>query len=110
MEWCQQYAYENRAAMLRSMVECVEEVTGKAPDMSKSINIHHNYCTCERCSFTVRLHVWPNQRTNNYFLMMLLLLSLLLRCRRRRRCRRHCCCCCCWRTMPAEASIHQPIS
>lgn len=53
MEWCQKYAFENRAAMLRSMVECVEDITGKTPDMTKSINIHHNYCSCERCQYRV---------------------------------------------------------
>ena len=53
MEWCQKYAFENRAAMLRSMVECVEEITGKTPDMTKSVNIHHNYCSCERCQYKV---------------------------------------------------------
>lgn len=53
MEWCQRYAFENRAKMLSSMVECVEEVTGRTPDMAKAINIHHNYCSCERCRYKV---------------------------------------------------------
>ena len=57
MEWCQKYAFENRAAMLRSMVECVEEVTGKTPQMAKAINIHHNFCSCERCRYKVRTRV-----------------------------------------------------
>lgn len=55
MEWCQKYAFENRAAMLRSMVECVEDITCKTPDMTKSINIHHNYCSCERCQYRVNV-------------------------------------------------------
>ncbi|GMH40104.1 hypothetical protein BSKO_08008 [Bryopsis sp. KO-2023] len=52
MEWCQGYAMRNRAFMRDIMVEVVNEVTGKDPDMEHAINIHHNYCNCERCTYT----------------------------------------------------------
>lgn len=53
MEWCQDYAMHNRRFMQAAMVEAVNEVTGSLPDMDHSINIHHNYCSCERCSYQV---------------------------------------------------------
>ena len=49
MEWCQSYAYHNRQAMMERMIAIVSRVTGVTVDTSKSINIHHNYCTCETC-------------------------------------------------------------
>ena len=49
MEWCQSYAYHNRQAMMDRMIRIVTSVTGVAVDTTKSINIHHNYCTCETC-------------------------------------------------------------
>jgi len=49
MEWCQQYAFHNRKIMKQSMLDIIEKVTGRSADTSKSINIHHNYCTCEDC-------------------------------------------------------------
>mmetsp|Transcript_36239 Transcript_36239/g.80643 ORF Transcript_36239/g.80643 Transcript_36239/m.80643 type:complete len:385 (+) Transcript_36239:271-1425(+) len=52
MEWCQRYAFQNRQYMLELMAEAVNEVTGASPDMGRAVNIHHNYCSCERCSYT----------------------------------------------------------
>lgn len=50
MEWCQHYAFLNRQAMQQSMLRVMEEVTGHFPDMTRAINIHHNYCQCETCN------------------------------------------------------------
>eukprot|EP01023_Acetabularia_acetabulum_P068500 TRINITY_DN9723_c0_g1_i13.p1 TRINITY_DN9723_c0_g1~~TRINITY_DN9723_c0_g1_i13.p1 ORF type:complete len:291 (-),score=48.62 TRINITY_DN9723_c0_g1_i13:1276-2148(-) len=52
MQWCQKYAFQNRQAMLGIMSDVVNEVTGANPDMSRAVNIHHNYCSCERCQYT----------------------------------------------------------
>ena len=52
MEWCQAYAFANRAAMIRVMKDVVAEVTGCKSDDSSEINIHHNYCSCEECEIT----------------------------------------------------------
>eukprot|EP01024_Parvocaulis_polyphysoides_P049321 TRINITY_DN4769_c0_g3_i2.p2 TRINITY_DN4769_c0_g3~~TRINITY_DN4769_c0_g3_i2.p2 ORF type:complete len:485 (-),score=37.53 TRINITY_DN4769_c0_g3_i2:315-1643(-) len=52
MQWCQKYAFQNRQAMLNIMVDVVNEVTGAQPEMDKAVNIHHNYCSCERCKYT----------------------------------------------------------
>ena len=49
MEFCQRYAFENRAAMKKTMLDVVQEVTGRQALMDEAINIHHNYCTCESC-------------------------------------------------------------
>eukprot|EP01025_Chloroclados_australasicus_P004522 TRINITY_DN1112_c0_g1_i1.p2 TRINITY_DN1112_c0_g1~~TRINITY_DN1112_c0_g1_i1.p2 ORF type:complete len:330 (-),score=37.71 TRINITY_DN1112_c0_g1_i1:411-1400(-) len=51
MQWCQKYAFQNRQAMLHIMVDCVNEATGAQPDMDRAVNIHHNYCSCERCEY-----------------------------------------------------------
>jgi len=51
MTWCQAYARENRASMLRILIDCVEEVSGKQADMSRVVNAHHNFCQCETCSW-----------------------------------------------------------
>ena len=53
MAWCQGYAFQNRKHMLDLMVDSVVEVTGATPDLQHSVNIHHNYCQCERCEYTV---------------------------------------------------------
>ena len=53
MQWCQEYAFQNRRAMLDLMIDVVEEVGKSSPDMDQSVNIHHNFCQCERCSYTV---------------------------------------------------------
>ncbi|KAL0029316.1 hypothetical protein WJX79_009968 [Trebouxia sp. C0005] len=50
--WCQAYAFQNRKHMLDLMVDSVNEVTGALPDLEHSVNIHHNYCQCERCEYT----------------------------------------------------------
>ena len=57
MEWCQRYAFQNRRAMQRIMNEIVAEVTGREPDASREVNIHHNYCQCEDCGDGRMLYV-----------------------------------------------------
>eukprot|EP01026_Neomeris_dumetosa_P048294 TRINITY_DN4176_c0_g2_i1.p1 TRINITY_DN4176_c0_g2~~TRINITY_DN4176_c0_g2_i1.p1 ORF type:complete len:457 (-),score=60.61 TRINITY_DN4176_c0_g2_i1:348-1718(-) len=52
MQWCQKYAFRNRQAMLEIMVDVVNDVTGAQPVMERAVNIHHNYCSCERCQYT----------------------------------------------------------
>jgi len=49
MEWCQRYAWHNRRVMKEIMLDIVEQVTGCGADMTKAVNIHHNYCSCEDC-------------------------------------------------------------
>jgi len=49
MLWCQAYARENRRSMLELMVNSVEQVTRKRPEMDRAVNAHHNFCQCERC-------------------------------------------------------------
>ena len=49
MEWCQQYAFQNRRIMKEIMLDIVRQETGKQPMHNHAINIHHNYCTCEDC-------------------------------------------------------------
>lgn len=52
MEWCQSYAFHNRQMMMEIMVDEVLQVKQKAqPNFSSAVNIHHNYCACEECSF-----------------------------------------------------------
>lgn len=55
MEWCQQYAAENRRYMRDIMADIVSDVAQAEPDSDRSVNIHHNYCTCQACSYTVCL-------------------------------------------------------
>lgn len=50
MEWSQKYASMNRASMQRIMLEIIADVTKKEADLSRSVNIHHNYCSCENCN------------------------------------------------------------
>lgn len=50
MEWCQQYAWQNRRFMKEIMIDVVERETGKHADLDHSVNIHHNYCACELCN------------------------------------------------------------
>jgi tRNA-splicing ligase RtcB len=53
MNWCQEYAFQNRQAMLELMLEIVcDEARHGYPDMEHAVNIHHNYCSCEQCTFT----------------------------------------------------------
>ena len=56
MKWCQDYAMANRAHMLDLMIGIVEEVARSSPDMEEAVNIHHNFCQCERCTYTVGCH------------------------------------------------------
>ena len=83
MTWCQAYALENRMAMMRAVADVVErvrcyllqrmprralsthalhrhaaprQVTGDVPDMTKLINVHHNFCQCESCAFVDPVH------------------------------------------------------
>ena len=53
MKWCQEYAFQNRRHMLDLMVDVVEQVGKSSPDMEQSVNIHHNFCQCESCTYTV---------------------------------------------------------
>ena len=55
MQWCQDYAFQNRRHMLELMVDVVEGVAKSSPDMEQAVNIHHNFCQCERCTYTVKL-------------------------------------------------------
>ncbi|KAL7513188.1 hypothetical protein ACHAXN_010232 [Cyclotella atomus] len=50
MEWSQQYAFQNRKAMQRIMLQIIADVTKCEADMSRYVNIHHNYCSCEDCN------------------------------------------------------------
>lgn len=52
MEWCQRYAMENRQQMLAIMKDVVFRVTGCRTEEDSVVNIHHNYCTCESCTYT----------------------------------------------------------
>ena len=62
MAWCQAYAFQNRKHMLDLMVDSVNAITGALPDLKNSVNIHHNYCQCERCEYTVsKLRVGSKQ-------------------------------------------------
>ena len=52
MLWCQAYALANRRAMLRLMMDVVQRVFGRQAEQDRLINTHHNFCSCERCTFT----------------------------------------------------------
>ena len=43
------YAFQNRAVMVDIVLDIVRKVTGKEADLKNAVNIHHNYCTCEKC-------------------------------------------------------------
>ena len=54
MAWCQEYAFENRRFMLHLMVDIMERVAkGSSACMDEAVNIHHNFCECARCKYTV---------------------------------------------------------
>ena len=55
MNWCQKYAWQNRKSMLDLLASAVEDVAKRSPDLERTINIHHNFCRCERCRYTVTL-------------------------------------------------------
>jgi tRNA-splicing ligase RtcB len=48
MMWAQEFAAENRAEMMRRMVNVFEAWIGEAIDPSEEISCHHNYTTRER--------------------------------------------------------------
>ena len=51
MNWCQQYAYKNREYMLHAMIEAMYEECKVDADWNTFINIHHNHCKCEQCTY-----------------------------------------------------------
>ncbi|KAF4707931.1 hypothetical protein FOZ62_028131, partial [Perkinsus olseni] len=51
MHFCQAYAMENRKFTMNSFVGAVRDLTGKVPDWGTLVNIHHNYCECEDCTY-----------------------------------------------------------
>lgn len=53
MLWCQEYAWHNRSFMRDLMIDIVEDVTKGSVALDESVNIHHNFCQCERCNYTV---------------------------------------------------------
>lgn len=57
MEWAQRYAFQNRRAMQRIMLEIIADATGREADTARSVNIHHNYCQCEDCGSGRKLYV-----------------------------------------------------
>lgn len=53
MTFCQEYAKQNRRLMLKLCMQVLqEELSSAVPSTAEMINIHHNYCTCERCRYT----------------------------------------------------------
>ncbi|EIE20289.1 UPF0027-domain-containing protein [Coccomyxa subellipsoidea C-169] len=52
MLWCQEYAWHNRSFMRDLMIDIVEDVTKGSVSLDESVNIHHNFCQCERCNYT----------------------------------------------------------
>jgi tRNA-splicing ligase RtcB (3'-phosphate/5'-hydroxy nucleic acid ligase) len=57
MEWCQQYAFQNRKVMKELLLQIMHEVMKKDADIANSVNIHHNYCKCEDCGDGRKLYV-----------------------------------------------------
>lgn len=51
MSWCQEYALANRQEMLHIVSSIVKDILKKEPDFSRAVNIHHNYCSCEDCTW-----------------------------------------------------------
>merc|ERR1719330_2045668 len=51
MTFCQAYALENRQFMMQAFEKVVKKETGKGALWSKLVNIHHNYCECEKCRY-----------------------------------------------------------
>ncbi|NCN09749.1 MAG: RtcB family protein [Leptospira sp.] len=49
MQWCQNFAYDNRQDMLKNVAEILVEKLGTPADFNQAVNIHHNYCSCEDC-------------------------------------------------------------
>merc|ERR1712032_862065 len=51
MTFCQAYALENRHFMMQAFAKIIKMETAKAALWSNMVNIHHNYCECERCRY-----------------------------------------------------------
>lgn len=58
MQWCQKFALANRQAMLEILGRIMEESTGVSPDWSGMVNIHHNFCSCEKCRYQNQAGEW----------------------------------------------------
>jgi len=52
MQWCQEFAFDNRQTMLHTLAGILREKTGYEADFTQAVNIHHNYCSCETCVLT----------------------------------------------------------
>ena len=51
MLWCQEYASLNRERMARLLGQVVQDTLGAEVDFAETINVHHNFCQCERCCY-----------------------------------------------------------
>eukprot|EP00928_Gymnodinium_smaydae_P031155 TRINITY_DN2295_c0_g2_i1.p1 TRINITY_DN2295_c0_g2~~TRINITY_DN2295_c0_g2_i1.p1 ORF type:complete len:443 (+),score=82.75 TRINITY_DN2295_c0_g2_i1:335-1663(+) len=51
MSFCQSYAWENRRFMMESFEHVVKKETGREALWDRMVNIHHNYCECEKCRY-----------------------------------------------------------
>ncbi|CAM4856066.1 unnamed protein product [Rotaria socialis] len=51
MRWCLNYAEQNRRIMLDELSAIVKSVTEYEADLTRMVNIHHNYCQQENISF-----------------------------------------------------------
>ena len=51
MLWCQEYASLNRERMARLLGQVVQDTLGAEVDFAETINVHHNFCQCERCRY-----------------------------------------------------------
>jgi hypothetical protein len=49
----QAYAFLNRQMMLGILLRTIREVSGAQPDEAHAVNIHHNFCALEHCTFKV---------------------------------------------------------
>lgn len=45
------------------MIDIVEDVTKASVALDESVNIHHNFCQCERCTYTVRADISESSKT-----------------------------------------------
>lgn len=52
MQWCLNYAEQNRRIMLDELCSIVKSVTGYEADLQRMVNIHHNYCQQEKVDFS----------------------------------------------------------
>jgi len=51
MTFCQAYALENRRFMMQAFSKVIKRETGKDTLWGNMVNIHHNYCECEQCTY-----------------------------------------------------------